>query len=521
VDRIFSYFGDHEVSLTIVILAGILACSLLFRSVRMGSSGWLGGGDTDLPPSTEPHADKEAGPTPPVSPAPSARPSVPPPLSHHTEFEPADEPEADESGSGGFRPLDFDVGDKERRLARHFEPRQAPQAQPFEVPKDVPTAPTETPLVEPAARYINLAFRDAEYVVPWRENLLAFFAYDLRFNIGSLAPDRIPDGRGKAPTPIPGAMLPPSIEGHWLDVVVASRDFTIHKSNRKFQVFLPDEGASWVCDCDPKQPHRCSTRNRRPYLLIPVTTPTEPGDCELRVGVYFKKNLLQSCLVRATVSHDRHEGQSVETDFTLNGTLTELGKLQPKALNILADKIVGGEQGFIINGDFADPVTIRLSEMQLTNAANAARQKLRDIHFTERSSLFGGNQPVNNLDRNNAKSKADFIEDLRQTAPLGYLLWRALFQANPDFQDTLSDDVLREPSTIQIVRASTNFVFPWGLIYDIGLDSDASKHEICKIVDTWHDDKGLPVEGMVKCPHEAEHKKIRFARSAFGDLGTS
>jgi hypothetical protein len=66
---------------------------------------------------------------------------------------------------------------------------------------------------------------------------------------------------------------------------------------------------------------------------------------------------------------------------------------------------------------------------------------------------------------------------------------------------------LREPANIQISRVSSNFVFPWGLVYDIPLQPlDSEKHKICKIVDLWQDGEALPVEGVYSCPHSEEHE---------------
>jgi hypothetical protein len=75
----------------------------------------------------------------------------------------------------------------------------------------------------------------------------------------------------------------------------------------------------------------------------------------------------------------------------------------------------------------------------------------------------------------------------------------------PDLRRLLRDDVLREPSKIQIARVSTNFVFPWSLVYDIPLESNTAKHRVCKVLDNWDDAKGLPLDGASQCPHANEH----------------
>jgi hypothetical protein len=400
--------------------------------------------------------------------------------------------------------IDFDELQIDKdRIDTAPDQRQLPQAQ-----QRIEPPATDG---QEADRYINLAFRrgNTGQAVPWQQSLPPGDpGYELRINIGALLADRIPDGREMRPSVFPAFALPPAAAGHWLEVVTASRDFTISQ-RAKARLFLPHQGASWVCDCDPRQPHHCTPQTRKQFLAIPVQTPPQEGDADLRIGVYFKNNLLQSCLVSVRIARTETmaKPQSVLTDYTINGTLSALGKLDNKTLNILSAKIKGGDQGFIVNGDFDDLVEFRLAEGQLRTAGDAARQRLRDIHMKEESVLFGARTRITSkLDANNGKSKADFIQDLRDTAPLGAQLLTSLFQ-QPELQAKLRDDVLREPSTIQIARASTNFVFPWGMVYDIPLQpGEPDLFTPCKIVEEWQEGKGLPIEGLAKCPHEATHE---------------
>lgn len=382
---------------------------------------------------------------------------------------------------------------------------QRPQAQVQEPPRQQPPAPSK--VAQEPTRFINLTFIRAgtEQVVPWQQSLAPESTdYELRINIGALLPDRIPDERSMPPAVFPAFALPPAEEGHWLDVVTASGDFFV-PLRAKARLFLPQIGSSWVCDCNPRQPHRCSPEARQQFLSIPLLTP-KPGDAVLRVGIYFKNNLLQSSQVTARISPavTREKPQSVITDYTINATLKDLQKLGSKTLNILSANIKGGGQGFIVNGDFEDLVEFHLSEGQLSTAADAARQKLRDIHMSDTTNIFG-RKLVNKFDENNAKPKKGFVEDLRQIAPLGSLLWTTLFQSQPNLRQSLRDDVLHAPSTIQIARVSSNFTFPWSLVYDIPLESDPTKHIVCKIVDEWQEGTGLPLDGKYACPHEDEH----------------
>jgi hypothetical protein len=125
----------------------------------------------------------------------------------------------------------------------------------------------------------------------------------------------------------------------------------------------------------------------------------------------------------------------------MNSTLSDLDKLHQKTLSILTERTALGAQSFVVNGDFDRLISFQLSEGQLTDAAKAARQQLRDIHITETKTLFGIKQVKNKFDDRNAKSKADFIADLRQMAPFGYHLWTALFQTQPEFKNYIRDEL--------------------------------------------------------------------------------
>jgi hypothetical protein len=223
--------------------------------------------------------------------------------------------------------IDFDELQIDKdRIDTAPDQRQLPQAQ-----QRIEPPATDG---QEADRYINLAFRrgNTGQAVPWQQSLPPGDpGYELRINIGALLADRIPDGREMRPSVFPAFALPPAAAGHWLEVVTASRDFTISQ-RAKARLFLPHQGASWVCDCDPRQPHHCTPQTRKQFLAIPVQTPPQEGDADLRIGVYFKNNLLQSCLVSVRIARTETmaKPQSVLTDYTINGTLSALGKLDNK-----------------------------------------------------------------------------------------------------------------------------------------------------------------------------------------------
>jgi hypothetical protein len=152
-------------------------------------------------------------------------------------------------------------------------------------------------------RYANFAFMQSGTVLDAGRAIAPETDCELRFNIGPLTSDRIPekapDGLQPDPKPFPLYALPPASEGHCLDVVIASRDFEIEKG--KYRVFLPLSGSSWVCDCNPRNGHTCTSDTRRDHLFVPVKTP-KARNAGLRVGVCVKNNLLQSYLLTVAVA---------------------------------------------------------------------------------------------------------------------------------------------------------------------------------------------------------------------------
>lgn len=374
-----------------------------------------------------------------------------------------------------------------------------------------PTGPDVETLLPQDDRYANFALVQGNVVINASRSIPPESGCQLRFNIGPLTSDRIPeigsDGLEAKPKPFPFGALPETAEGHWIDVVVASGQCEVEKG--KGRVFLPLNGPSWVCECDPRNGHSCTLESRKDYLSFSTIMPTA-GDVGFRVGVYFKNNLLQSYLVSVVVASTQEatRPQSVLVDYTIHGSFSNLDRLGQKTISILASELKSGEIGFVVNGDFENSVTLQMTEGKLSNAITAARSRLRQIHLSETKNLFGGIRTVSLLDQNNGKTRADFVEDLRNLAPIGALLQTALFQAQPDLWQLLRDDVLRNPSTIQIARASTSFVFPWNLIYDIELDlAEKENYTVCKFVEEWKDGQGLSIDGRHSCPYEADHKR--------------
>jgi hypothetical protein len=366
-----------------------------------------------------------------------------------------------------------------------------------------------------SARYINICIvtHENQTVVPKTANLEANRQYDLRLDIGLLSSDSVVENA--VSHPFPTELLPETEEGHWLEVVVVSDDFTI--SRRRYNLFLPNSGASWVCNCPPGGDHTCSKDSRNPYLFIPLTAPERAGIAHLRIAIYYEKNLIQSQFLTAQINgaEQKAGGYSSRIDYTLTADLRNVSFLPPRTLHILTNQNLDGTHRLIINDKSDEPLAFNLRDDQIGGAINGARQALRDIHMREFPIVFPNPappEPENLLDEKNAKSKKKFIEDLKSLATLGWDLC-AMLSDQQDWQAKL-----QEPATIQVSRTvGSTFVFPWALVYDIPLFT-YEQAKLCPLVQKWDEVNTLIATSTRRCPYENQHAQ-RNTLCPFGFWG--
>jgi TIR domain len=376
-----------------------------------------------------------------------------------------------------------------RRTLRRPSPPAAPEA--------------ARPAPQPGARYTNLRFMSADGRPVDRTAALGpGGAYRLIVNIGTLAPDTIVEHA--AATPFPAEHLPQTPDGNWLAVVAVSDEIEVSPERR--WLFLPRAGASWVCGCRPEGGHHCREAERASALAIAVRMPPRVQVAGLRLCIYYQRNLVQSHRLAVGIGVGG-VGQSARVDYSLTADLGELGFLRPRSLSILTNANPDGSHRIVVNGERRQPLVFHLTEGQMRDAVREARAALRRIHLNQRAGLFGREpQWHNRYNERNAKSTPDFVDDLRQLAPLGRLLWTALLADQPDQRAVLREELLTRPSVIQVARSSGSvFVFPWALVYDIALESDSRRHRLCRLVEGWDDAAASLPEWPADCPHRVEH----------------
>lgn len=364
---------------------------------------------------------------------------------------------------------------------------------------------TAQPAQPAEPRYANLNFVDGldrARVVAADHSLAAGKEYLLRANIGAKLAESIVTNATRYP--FPAQNLPPSDEGWWLDVRVDSRQFVIPAGTAR--MFLPKNGASWVCGCPADQPHACQPADRQPFVYLPAVSPAETGSAQLDLLIYYHNNLVQSQLVTAAISQaeERGAGHHATIQFSLDARLQNLA-LPARDLNILTTRSSKGARRVIVNGAEAD-IALDLNDDQTRVTLEDARQALRDAHFEEWKSA--GSNVINRRNKYDpetlGKSRDEFIQDLTRLANVGQALWGLLLQSYPP--ETWKD--LQQPRTIQVCRINgSSFLFPWAMIYDIPLDPGGDP-KLCPLLekDAWAAfAKSLESSHPRACPHAAAH----------------
>lgn len=359
--------------------------------------------------------------------------------------------------------------------------------------------------------------------------------YYLRINIGELAAWDTQEDH----VVWPDKYIPPSeIDGHWLDVIVTSEDFDVEKEQQA--LFLPDKGKSWVCNCERGAKHHCESNGRDDYLHVPVTSPDVPGEATLRIGFYFKNNLLQCRLFTAQVGTevpDGKKGYESITDYTLTRSLRDVGRLPPRTLNIFTNENADGSHRVVVvgtqesesenyvqctslgsgmlKGDLEEARAILLgTQMRVNKKAKVTvlPDGREEVEPSDNNPLLRILKDRNGNPIRNAKERTSFMKDLRRLAWFGWDLWYRLFGGLDDGALDNLKNLLQEKATIQISRAEKgdpSLLYPWALVYDIplqsqGRQSDPGLWDYCELLqdENWKPGDMLYRPEHTKCPKD-------------------
>lgn len=351
------------------------------------------------------------------------------------------------------------------------------------------------PLVSIDERHINIRFARRKRTIRATTTLARGETYAVRVDIGM---SRADDTIVVDPSPFDRALLPRG--GNWLDVGVTSASF--ETPERTQRIWLPETGDAWVCKC--VKTHRCSPQERAPFLDLKVVAPKKAGLATLRLAVYFRNNVVQShrIVVRVTSSEQQApDAQASHADYTLTRDLSQVGVLEPRKLSILTndDK---GTHSIIVRGDDGKALRWDLTQPMVDTALRDVRYHLRSIHTDPNSKEGKG---PNYLKPDGSKPQGSLSTDLRNLAWRGWNLYTALHAGakgegtTARFAEIAGEDAV----PIHIARAGgTGLAYPFGLVYDIFLQSDRKKWKDCKLMTELHRFEDPKLTSCPYGPHE-------------------
>ncbi|MEA3143479.1 MAG: elongation factor Tu [Thermoplasmata archaeon] len=328
-------------------------------------------------------------------------------------------------------------------------------------------------------RYVNLLLHgeagacDPATPLTPRANLM------LTVDIGSLLEASLVDPESNVP--FPEEALPPSQDGHLLEVVVASRDFEVEPVGHRY--FLPRHGRGWACACPPDAATCLGHPDAGP-LAIPVKAPAA-GLARLRVAIYHRGNVLQSLHLDAHVGAAPPAGPAVQArlDYSLAPSLAGLDAFPPVTATLLHNDN-NGTHTVVMHGQGPRSCVFAWNEAQVASAIRSARLRLFAVH--------AAGDPVqpqstwrNLLGDGGTKTAAAFKADLRDLAMLGSDLYNLMYLQDPDGMKALRRALAAGGDTVlQCARTKgSTLYFPWSLVYDVR--NDGGELESCPMLEEW------------------------------------
>ncbi len=336
-----------------------------------------------------------------------------------------------------------------------------------------------------APRYANAVLLEADREMPLDASapLNANTEFRLRLDIGKLSPL----SAVRTALPIPEHFLPPNI---WLDVTVSSTDFAVGRTRADLGSSAVAEGRFFL----PSDGSPARTEAGEQYHYFSMRAPQQHGFARARINYYYRNHLVESQLMTANIGGQASH-YAVEIDYTLSESLVGLEALpQRNQISILTNDNRDGTHQIVVRAEDKDgnllekPITFELN-------SEAVGRDVRDMRAQMR------NEPIAPTQRQ--RSKDQLKNDLKILAPLGWKLF-----TDSKLGDFIFDlyPLINQPDlVVQVTRPeSSDFAFPWGLVYDIEYDTN-QKPVFCKLVENWDGHSPLVSVDTQVCPYENEH----------------
>jgi len=336
-------------------------------------------------------------------------------------------------------------------------------------------------------RVVNTWFKQHDRVLLQTEMLIPETEYSFEITIGVASES----SNVKNAIAIPEKELARfySEEGLELNIELYSNDFRIPTVSKPILL--------------PKPP------GESPKVSFKVFTPGKDCLARMRVCIYYKLNLVQSLLVKATVGNPDVSkgklGNQAELDFSLSGSLNEIDRLPSRKLNIAVNESDNGTHTLYIKGKGIKE-QLDFGEGELINTAALARAKLQGV--------CGDTASRYKYDQNNKGKEKTFISDLIALASFGYKLYTKIFMDKDwDFQNNLTQAIAGSGIPIQIaLTSSAKNVYPWALVYDKPLVK--GEMIVCQKflsdLKTWDPAVSLSEQSCIKygCPDQARTEVV-------------
>ncbi|MFF0473516.1 CHAT domain-containing protein [Streptomyces sp. NPDC004284] len=373
-------------------------------------------------------------------------------------------------------------GKFKRRLRRYYAARDLPLPSGVVFPREAEhvtglvSAPGSAAAPAPVEeeRFLNLAvvWPLSRQAVPKDRVLASGGRYELRVDIGALSSTSLLAEQARPFPEEPLAHTDDEGRGDWLEVTVIGEDFALPEAVAH-PLFLPRKGRSWVCPCAPGARHVCEEGHRGRYLHVPFVAPEAPGPARMRVLVSYRGNQLQSVSLTTWVAARESAGGATAAvvDYTLTPGFAGLAELPARTAGVRVGRGADGTMTIDVISRHGPVATFWLGDHQVRDVLEKARAALLDCHAL-RTGEGEDRRLENALGPDNGKSPEDLFRDMTKLARLGWSFFQMIARGRNERAALMR--VLREPAQIQICREEHQYlVFPWSLLYDIPVESQA------------------------------------------------
>ncbi|GGV28208.1 hypothetical protein GCM10010260_80790 [Streptomyces filipinensis] len=285
-------------------------------------------------------------------------------------------------------------------------------------------------------------------------------------------------------------------------------------------LFLPPDGESFCCACEPGSGHSRECARRR-WVRFAIKAPEQPATVRGELVIYYEAAAVVAIELELPVA-EPGAAPKASVVGRLSTTFNDLGKLTRRTASLLvsstSQRVVVNSVGFLDN-----PFAISAGAAD-TSALNA-REALFDSHIKVRDG-----QLCSLYDSTFSKTNATYETDLRRLAREGAELYSRLF-SSPSGDLTVAfslPSLLRHearlrgrPPVLQIVDDRFDeHAMLWSMVYDLPVGGDIDRYQPCPAVRAYGPE-GTGTHIPPVCPWEDQHTDQGDVLCPYGFWGLS